>query len=50
MHEGFRNKPGNQTNNYVPNKMKHISSFEPCDSAVRAQAYQPGTPEAMQKI
>src|ERR1700694_4184382 len=30
MHDRFRNKPGNQTNDYVPNKVKHI--FPPCES------------------
>jgi hypothetical protein len=28
VHDHFRNDAGNQTNNYVPNEMKHVTSFE----------------------
>src|SRR5437016_7669966 len=43
VHERFRSPPGDQTNNDVPNQMKHnVSSFE-----FRIGGYQPTKPETM---
>jgi hypothetical protein len=32
VHDMLRNDASNQTNNYVPNEMKHVTSFEKMQS------------------
>src|SRR5260370_6710332 len=51
MHQRFSNETRDQTNNDIPNEMKHdFLLLNPTISKIELQKYQTGTAEAMQKL